>query len=219
MKNRYTYFLLITLFFSVMNLESLYAQISINNVMGNKIRNTEGYEGIEGSPYFIKDWLAVNVIFASGVEGKVEYARYDLFLDQLFFSDSKQVEEFAFVEPIGAFTLRGAIFQYNFPPIGNFNKSSYYQVIAKAKFSLLKKEENIIGERTAVGTPSIRYFKKNTRYYIYNGNTMVVVKQDSKSLAEGLGVKKEDLDKYAKENSLSFKNDLDLKVIFENFSK
>ena len=219
MKNKYIYLIAITLFFSVVNLQFLFAQISINNVMGNKIRNTEGYDGIEGSPYFNKDWLAASVIFASGTEGKVEYARYDLFLDQLFFSDSKQIEEFAFVDPIRAFTLRGAIFQNNFPPIGNFNKNSYFQVIAKAKFSLLKKEENTIGERTAVGTPSIRYFRKNMRYYVYDGVKMVLVKQDSKSLGEALGVKKEDIERYAKENNLNLKNDLDLKSIFEHFSK
>lgn len=207
------------LFFSVFSHQCLFAQVSINNVVGNKIRNTEGYDGIEGSPYFNKDWLAANVIFDSGVEGKVEYARYDLFLDQLFFSDSKQADEFAFVDPIRAFTLRGAVFQNNFPPIGNFNKNSYFQVIAKTKFSLLKKEENTMGERTAVGTPSIRYFRKNTRYYVYDGTKIALVKQDFKSLGEALGVNKEDLEQYAKKSNLSLKNDLDLKSIFEHFSK
>jgi len=219
MKNKSIYLLLAILYLSVVNDLPVFGQVSINNVMGNKIRNTEGYEGIEGSPYFNNDWLPATVIFASGTEGKVEFARYDLFLDQLFFTDSKHLEEFAFTDPIRAFTIRGAVFQNNFPSIGNFDKSSYFQVIAKGKFSLLKKEENVMGERTAVGTPSVRYIKKNVRYYVYDGAKMMLVKLDFKSLAEALATKKENLEQYAKEHSLSLKDDLDLKNIFEHFSK
>ena len=187
--------------------------------MGNKIRNTEGYEGIEGSPYFSNEWLAAKVIFGSGVEGEVEFARYDLILDQLFFSNAKKVDVFAFAETVRAFTLRGAVFQNNFPSIGNFSKDNYFQVIAKAKFSLLKKEENLVSERTAVGTPSVRYFQKISRYYVYDGVKMFVVKPDSKSIASTLNVNKEDIDKYIKGNNLNLKNDSDLKMIFEYFSK
>lgn len=219
MKNKYIYITGFTFAFSLFICQFSFAQISINNVMGNKIRNTEGYEGVEGSPYFSKDWLGAKVIFASGVEGSVEYARYDLILDQLFFSNVKQIEVFSFADPISAFTLRGAVFQNNFPAIGNFTKDNYFQVIAKAKFSLLKKEENIVSERTAVGTPSVRYFQKIPRYYIYDGAKMAIVKPDSKSIAPALNVKKEDMDKYAKENNLNFKSDSDLKIVFEYFSK
>ncbi len=219
MKNKSIYILFITVCLSALNVQFSFAQISINNVMGNKIRNTEGYEGIEGSPYFINDWLTAKVIFASGVKGEVEFARYDLILDQLFFSNAKKVDVFAFAEPVTAFTLRGAVFQNNFPSIGNFTKDNYFQVIVKGKFSLLKKEENLVSERTAVGTPSVRYFQKIPRYYIYDGAKMSIVKTDSKSIAPALNVKKEDMDRYAKENNLNLKNDSDLKIIFEYFSK
>lgn len=199
--------------------DKLYAQVTINNVAGTKIRNTDGYEGVEGSPYFNKEWLSGQVVFTSGKEAKMDFLRYDMLEDKLFFSDEKKVAEFGFVDQIRAFTIRGAVFQNNFPSIGNFNAENYYQVIAKGKFSLLKKEENTIGERTAYGTPSARYFKKNTKYYIFDGGKMTVVKTDSKSLAEALGVKKEDIEKFAKENKLDLKNDVELKTVFENFSK
>lgn len=200
--------------------DKLYAQVvTINNIPGTKIRNTDGYEGIEGTPYFNKDWLSGQVVLASGKEAKMDYLRYDMLEDKLLFSDEKKAAEFAFAEPVRAFTIRGAVFQNNFPNIGNFNANSYYQVIGKGKYSLLKKEENTIGERTAYGTPAVRYFKKNMKYYVFDGSKMAVVKTDSKSLAEVLGAKKEDIEKYAKENKLDLKNDADLKAVFEHFSK
>ena len=220
MMKKKLFFLLLSISMLIGVGDRLYAQVvSINNVPGTKIRNTDGYEGIEGSPYFNKDWLSGQVVLVSGKEAKMDYLRYDMLEDKLFFSDEGKQAEFAFAEPVRAFTIRGAVFQNNFPSIGDFTAANYYQVIGKGKFSLLKKEANTIGERTAYGTPAIRYFKKNTKYYIYDGKKMAIVKTDSKSLAEALGVKKEDIEKYAKENKLDLKNDAELKTVFENFSK
>ncbi len=214
-KNKIIFALFLTLFIYQFS----FAQVSINNITGDKILNTEGYEGIEGKPFFRDEWLPGKVILASGLEYNVEFVRYDLLLDKLFFSDSKQLKVFSFTDPIRAFTINGAIFQNNFPSIGNFNQDTYFQIIVKSKLSLLKKEENNIKERTAVGIPSIRYIKKNTRYYVFDGTKMILIKLDSKSFATALNVKKEDIDKYVEENNLNLKEDSDLKMTFEYFLK
>lgn len=197
----------------------LFAQISINNVVGNKILNTEGYEGIEGSPFFNQEWLEAEVIFSNGNLAKIEFAKYDMFLDQLFYADTKNGKDFAFSDPIVAFTLRNTVFQNNFPSIGNFTNKSYYQVITKRKISLLKKEENTVSERTAFGTPSIRYFKKIIRFYIFDGFKMKILKLDERSIVDALSLKKDDLVQFVNSNKLNLKNEVDLKVVFENFAK
>ncbi len=219
MKTKYIHQLVCLFFFVVICPKLGFGQVSINNVIGNRILNTQGYEGIEGSPFFNQDWLPAEVIFYDGKKAKVEFAKYDMFLDQLFYTDSKNGKDFAFRDPIHVFTLRNSVFQNNFPPIGDFTSASYYQVIAKTKFSLLKKEENTVNERTAFGTPSIRFFKKVTRFYQYDGQGMSILKLDYQSLADAFKVKKQDVMHFANSRKLNLKNEIDLKAIFENFVK
>jgi hypothetical protein len=208
--------------FTLVQLYSLgnaFAQVSINDIKGNKLRNTEGYDGIEGSAYFYPEWKSGEVIFASGKQAKMDFLKYDLVEDRVFFSDESKKAEYNFTEPVRAFNISGAVFQNNFPAIGNLNKDSYFQVIAKGKSSLLKKQETVIGERTQVGLPPGRYFKKMLKYYVFDGQKMAVVKIDAKSLAEVLNIKKEQIEQYAKEKDLNLKDDLGLKSVFEYFSK
>lgn len=213
-------FIFIAVFFlQIFAVSNVFSQVSINDIKGSKIRNTEGYEGIEGSPYFNTEWLKGEVVLSSGKQAKLDYLKYDMLADRVFFSDQAKGQEFDFAEAVSAFTLRGVVFQNNFPSIGIYNKESYFQVLAKTKLVLLKKEVITINERVQYGTPSARFFKRMTKYFVDNGAQMLLLKPEAKSIAKVLGVDIKEIEKYINAKDLSLKEDIALRDVFENFSK
>lgn len=196
----------------------LLAQVFANNIAGEQLRYTLGYEGIEGSPFFNDKWLGGRVVFVSGEVADMDFIRYDMLEDKLFFLNENK-EELLFKKAVSIFILRGAVFQNNFPVVGNLGPANYYQIIGKGQYALLKKDSFTIGQRTEYGIPPTRYFIKDTRYYVFDNKRMKSIKPDAKSLANVFGVKKEAITSYIDENKLDLKTDIGLKTVFEHFSK
>ncbi|WP_410222501.1 hypothetical protein [Pedobacter sp.] len=213
MKKNTIILLALILFFKI----NSYGQVFINNIAGDKIRNTDNYEGILESPYFLDQWVNGEVIFESGNKAKIDYLKYDMMADQLIFTNEKKEAELNFKEPVKAFSLRGLFFQNNFPSYGNYTSKTYYQIIANGKLTLLKKIDVSIGERTRANMPTEKYFKRIPLYFIFKNNSIHDIKISAKTLSEEFGIDIRKVQSIINEGKFNLKNDTDLKKLFEEY--
>lgn len=205
------------LFFSIFCFNVVKAQqVFINNIAGNKVLNSNGYEGVSGSPYLFEKWAEGEVMFKNASQRKISLLKYDMMQDVLLFSEEGTGAELTFVEPVVAFDIRGARFQNNFPAYGDYTKNSYYQIIANTTHTLLKKNKISIAERTRANMPPERYFRNVAEYFVYKDGKVRQIKITEKSLALEFGLELNNFKKTIDELKINLKSDADLKRLFES---
>lgn len=208
-------FLLIICGVFIMASPKAYAQAEIPDKTGQPLM-TKGYVNLEGSPFFVNDWVNGSVTLANGSSFKNVQLKYNELEDVLYFKNGKN-EEFMFAQPVQEFTLQipktDGLQQHHFRNgyLAGSNAKAYYEILSDGKAQLLKRSSKVIQEDKEYNSATVtQKIIESIKYYLFIDGKMNPVKKDKKSLFSILGNKTAELDNYIKANNLNIKDDDDL---------
>lgn len=182
------------------------------------------YEGMQGTPYFIDEWLSGKLVFTNGDAGKKSHLlKYNTQTKELLMKRPQGDSIIVFPNQITAFTINDASKNVSYPFIKVENLKAdggtvpvcFLMVLYKNKSSLLKYVSKNVLKANYQGGYSIdrRYdsYVDNSQYFIRKAdNSLVKVKVKKSSVLDALEDKKAEIEAYIKKENLSFKNDIDI---------
>ncbi|MFN3488626.1 MAG: hypothetical protein ACK4YV_05810 [Emticicia sp.] len=182
------------------------------------------YEGMQGTPYFIDEWLSGKLVFTNGDAGKKNHLlKYNTQTKELLMKRPQGDSIIVFPNQITAFTINDASKNINYPFVKVENLKAdggtvpvcFLMVLYKNKSSLLKYVSKNVLKANYQGAYSAdrRYdsYVDNSQYFIRKAdNSLVKVKVKKSSILDALEDKKAEIEAFIKKENLSFKNDIDV---------
>lgn len=182
------------------------------------------YEGMQGTPYFIDEWLSGKLVFTNGDAGKKSHLlKYNTQTKELLMKRPQGDSIIVFPNQITAFTIIDASKNVSYPFIKVENLKAdggtvpvcFLMVLYKNKSSLLKYvSKNVLKANYQGGYSADRRYDSyvdNSQYFIRKSdNSLVKVKVKKSSVLDALEDKKAEIEAYIKKENLSFKNDFDI---------
>ncbi|AFK04263.1 hypothetical protein Emtol_3130 [Emticicia oligotrophica DSM 17448] len=182
------------------------------------------YEGMQGTPYFIDEWLTGTLLFINGSTGtKTHLLKYNTHTKELMMKRPQGDSIIIFPNQITAFTINDAAKSINYPFVKVENLKAdggtvpvcFLMVLYKNKSSLLKYvSKNVLKANYQGGYSSDRRYDSyidNSQYFIRKAdNSLVKVRLKKGSVIDALEDKKAQVEEYIKKENLSFKNDIDI---------
>ncbi len=182
------------------------------------------YEGMQGTPYFIDEWLSGKLVFTNGDAGKKSHLlKYNTQTKELLMKRPQGDSIIVFPNQITAFTINDASKNVSYPFIKVENLKAdggtvpvcFLMVLYKNKSSLLKYvSKNVLKANYQGGYSADRRYDSyvdNSQYFIRKSdNSLVKVKVKKSSVLDALEDKKAEIEAYIKKENLSFKNDFDI---------
>ena len=179
----------------------------------------------KGSYYYNDKWYTGTIKLFSGEEVQAYPLKYDMKMNQIDIKVNESVKvlsigavkEIIWVKPTGRSEVLRNISLYK-----NIEGYGFVSVLADGKLSLFKKTElSLLGSNynTAmdVGSQSDKYVKKE-KYFIKSGDKIILIKKKKKNILNKFKDKAEEVELYATENNLNFKDDIDLEKIFNYYN-
>lgn len=181
------------------------------------------YEGKQGTPYFIDEWLSGQLIYSNGSAAtKNSLLKYDTFTKELILKRPQGDSIIIYPNQISAFSISDPSKNVNYPftKFENLKTESgvvpvcFLMVLYKNKTSLLKYVSKSVMKANYQGGYSAdrRYdsYIDNSQYFIQKADkSLVKVKIKKTSILDVLADKKEAIEAFIKNENLSFKNDID----------
>ena len=182
------------------------------------------YEGTQGTPYFIDEWLSGQIVYSNGnISTKNSLLKYDTFTKELILKRPQGDSIIIYPNQISAFSINDPSKNVNYPftKFENLKTESgvipvsFLMVLYKNKTSLLKYvSKNVMKANYQGGYSTDRRYDSyidNSQYFIKKADkSLVKVKTKKSSILEVLADKKEAVEAFIKTEKLSFKNDIDL---------
>ena len=182
------------------------------------------YEGMQGTPYFIDEWLSGKLVFTNGDAGKKSHLlKYNTQTKELMMKRPQGDSIIVFPNQITAFTINDASknISYPFVKVENLKADGgtvpvcFLMVLYKNKSSLLKYvSKNVLKANYQGGYSADRRYDSyvdNSQYFIRKAdNSFIKVKVKKSSVLDALEDKKAEIEAYIKKENLSFKNDIDV---------
>lgn len=182
------------------------------------------YEGMQGTPYFIDEWLSGKLVFTNGDAGKKSHLlKYNTQTKELLMKRPQGDSIIVFPNQITAFTINDASKNVSYPFVKVENLKAdggtvpvcFLMVLYKNKSSLLKYvSKNVLKANYQGGYSADRRYDSyvdNSQYFIRKSdNSLVKVKVKKSSVLDALEDKKAEIEAYIKKENLSFKNDFDI---------
>jgi hypothetical protein len=178
---------------------------------------------VDGTPYFIDEWMKGNVVVNGGTQFAGVYLKLDLYDNEVHYRDLKGNELVA-TTPIQKLILFDSSAQlvFNFingPYINSNDKvKGWYQLLAEGKAAVFKQINKHMHEDKPYGSATIeRSIYTTFQYYaLHNGNFIQIKK--FKEIPEILADKKDEVSKYIKANDLSGKTDDEYRNVFDFYN-
>lgn len=182
------------------------------------------YEGMQGTPYFIDEWLLGKLVFTNGDAGKkIHLLKYNTQTKELLMKRPQGDSIIVFPNQITAFTINddSKNVSYPFVKVENLKADGgtvpvcFLMVLYKNKSSLLKYvSKNVLKANYQGGYSADRRYDSyvdNSQYFIRKAdNSLVKIKVKKSSVLDALEDKKAEIEAYIKKENLSFKNDIDV---------
>lgn len=189
------------------------------------------YEGMQGTPYFIDEWLSGKLVFTNGDAGKKSHLlKYNTQTKELLMKRPQGDSIIIFPNQITAFTIIDASKNVSYPFVKVENLKAdggtvpvcFLMVLYKNKSSLLKYvSKNVLKANYQGGYSADRRYDSyvdNSQYFIRKSdNSLVKVKVKKSSVLDALEGKKAEIEAYIKKENLSFKNDFDIAKVLSYY--
>ncbi len=185
--------------------------ISMNDVFSKRLFYSSQNE-IKGSSYLFKDWNNNVVVYSNSKTFNLKSINFNIHSNE--FSSLKGTDSlFVYdINKIDSLKINKRFFK-------KYNGNDIYEVIFESKKTiLLKKYEAKIIEgmfNPIDGTREKNRFNIIDDYYIMKGEHIVKYKITKKSVLELCNDNQDKVKKYIKKNNLSYKKDIDLKLILK----
>lgn len=185
-------------------------------------RTDNRYEGVQGSPYFLNQWVQGRIEMVNGQNYDKVPLKFDAFSQNLVLRrDAMRDSIIVFPMQVKQFVLKaedGAEWTFRrFPMVkvkDNDLRDGYFLVLYEGKTSLLKRVSKVF-KKADYKDP----YSTNVRYDAYNNdfnyfvlrpdNTLVKVKKSKKALYDALDDKGANFEAFAMQEKLDFKTDTD----------
>jgi hypothetical protein len=193
----------------------------LKNMYGEAF-STKEYVDVIGYPFLYEEWQPGEIkILNENNSYKGLNLKYDLVKDVLLFK-SESGEALLFAKVVTDFK----IYADNKNPVHyvllkdpKYGISGFYEVLSDGKAKLLKKPVKKIVEKSEYASANkIRNFESINTFFIQKNDVLIPVKKDKKSFLSVLADKQVQIEKYADENKLSFKNEEDLSKIINYYN-
>jgi hypothetical protein len=206
------------------------SMMSLNYVSDgqSKLAGATHYGDLEGSPYLYDGWGTGEARLADGKAYKNLFLQYDEIQGTVSFKYALTDTALAFAVPAAEFAFSYIAnnkvnivrFLNGFEPIGDANKSTYYQVLAIGKIQLLKRTIKKITKQQEYGSAQTKQIvTETTNYYLAGEDKKPIrIKNDNKAVLEALSNKADKLKQYIKDNNLNAKNDDELAKIITYYN-
>lgn len=182
------------------------------------------YEGMQGTPYFIDEWLLGKLVFTNGDAGKKNHLlKYNTQTKELLMKRPQGDSIIVFPNQITAFTINDVSKNVSYPFVKVENLKAdggtvpvcFLMVLYKNKSYLLKYvSKNVLKANYQGGYSADRRYDSyvdNSQYFIRKAdNSLVKVKIKKSSVLDALEDKKAEIEAFIKKENLSFKNDIDV---------
>lgn len=182
------------------------------------------YEGMQGTPYFIDEWLSGKLVFTNGdADKKNHLLKYNTQTKELLMKRPQGDSIIVFPNQITAFTINDVSKNVSYPFVKVENLKAdggtvpvcFLMVLYKNKSSLLKYvSKNVLKANYQGGYSADRRYDSyvdNSQYFIRKAdNSLVKVKIKKSSVLDALEDKKAEIEAFIKKENLSFKNDIDV---------
>lgn len=181
-----------------------------------------GKTNIAGTPFLDTNWTNAIVKTKKGEFYKGLKVKFSAAENQLFFLGENNMT-MKFIISIEEFSLlfepTPQVFKSGFPKIANFDGTTFYQILAEGKISLLKKvTKRVIEEREYNSAITTRKYVDNIKYFLFDKNEITEIKSDKKFMSTYFS-KSSNVDDYVKENNINFKNESHLINFVNYFNK
>ena len=173
------------------------------------------YDGIEGNPFFIENFLSSTIKLVSGLEFKNVRARLDLYKQMIHIKlngDTVKmvlpgnITEIIFYDTVQSLPC-SYTFQSGYPEVDNLKRDNYYQVLADGKVTMLKSSIKKINKtKNEMSGEISSQFDMYEDYYLYVKYEMKRVKKDKEYLLNLLADKRKELETYITVQKLNFKS-------------
>lgn len=217
-------FLIIVLTLCSLAVHAQFTVIPYGDTQGTPLREIK-YENVSGTPYFLDIWSKGKVTTKSGKHFVDIPLKYDIMNDKVIFKgDDGNIMDF--LEPVSTFEITDANlsnsykFTNGLPITDGLNASSFFQVIANGKISLFKRVYKKITESKDYGSATVnKSFDSYSAYYVLQNGNLSKISINKKSLIGLLPNKEQEITDYLKKEKTDFKQDSDLKKLFEYINK
>lgn len=180
----------------------------------------------DGSPFFINEWVAGNLILANKKKYLGVLVKINLQTDRVHYQYQETkaervagegiIHEIEFKDPTQLDTIR---FRCQYPPIDKHDAKTFYQVLADGKIQLLKQIRKIFIEEKAFNSATVtRRYDTDKNYYSFKDEKIIRLKRTKQNVLETLADQKEAVEKFISNNRLSIKSDQDLVKIFSFYN-
>ncbi|WP_199120947.1 hypothetical protein [Pedobacter sp. ASV28] len=188
-------------------------KVFIGSMVSGSPSDIFGRRDVEGSPFLYDDWNKGIIKMDNNAVYKDVELKYNVLDDVLYFLGEKDAT-MKFLKPVKEFVIlingKPKVFRNGFNDFGKFNKDSFYEVLADGNVLLLKKNTKRIGEKREYNSAvTVNYVIDKADYFLYLDGKMLEVKK-SKDFLDSFPRKKSEMEKFASQNKINFKNEADL---------
>ncbi len=195
---------------------------------GKKI-DADGHAFLSGSPMLNNNWGTGSVAFTNGKQLSGLPLQFNVQKNQLYFKRDSTV--FGFADKVAAFTMtynddagnqHEVYFKSGYPNNRGEATSFLYQVINDGpNVQLLKALESNIDQHYVYGAAAKESYVVSAKLYIYNvrKNILFSVGRNKHSLERALPEYKDEIEKYAADNNVSFNDEKEISELITSLNK
>ncbi len=195
---------------------------------GKKI-DADGHAFLTGSPMLNNNWGTGSVAFTNGKQLSNLPLQFNVQKNQLYFKRDSTV--FGFADKVAAFTMtynddggnnREVYFKSGYPNNRGEATSFLYQVINDGpNMQFLKALESNIDQHYVYGAAAKESYVVSAKLYIYNvkKNILFSVSRNKRSIERALPEYKEEIEKYAADNNVSFNDEKEISELVTGLNR
>ncbi|MDO6435268.1 hypothetical protein Q4E93_31920 [Flavitalea sp. BT771] len=181
--------------------------------------------GSSGSVFYNNDWEDGYIKLTDKREARNLSLRFNAYTNEIYMKrDSNIVVLDGNVIPIAEFGLRDAsgikVFRRGFPAVGKYTASTFYEVLASGKFTLLRMHAKRIVEKSDINHVPVQEMTDAEFWYVFDAaaNTTTEIKHNKNALIEALPGEADAIRTIIRDKKLRMKGDQDWVILFDGLN-
>jgi len=198
-----------------------FSQNYLEEVNGRPIRGNKQSD-VVGDPHLFKNFKSATVLLKSGTSLKDIPVNVDLVTNTALFAKSGNTV-LAFVDPVSEFlvmdTLSSGLAKMRYAFVEDGKEPSCFLVLSDGKLSLMKKLWKVVWEDKTYNSATVtKTILDKSAYFVKDAQSLTSLKPSKKSVLAAMSDQSAAIEKYLKDNKVSFSSDQDLQKLFNYYN-